>query len=284
MLSSLFIPWFRASAFHIPLPFTDQTIPLQPFGLLVAAGVLLGAKLAEWWASRRGLDQRDIGDLISHSVTAGFLGAFSLNLLAYNFDALVAFAQNPSKDTLLAMYGISSYGGFIGGLLGGLLWAYRRKKSLMVTGEALTFAFPLAWFFGRMGCFVVHDHPGLVTDFPLAVADYQVGNPPFLPRHDLGLYEVLWSAACLAIFFVLDRKPRPPGFYSGLILVLYAPVRFFLDYLRIEGVAHADTRWLGLTPAQYASVFFLVFGASLLVAGRRRAPTLEAALHPSTET
>ena len=45
--------------------------------------------------------------------------------------------------------------------------------------------------------------------------------------------------------------------------VLYAPVRFFLDYLRPEGT---DPRYLGFTFAQWASL--LAFGAALYLAVR----------------
>ena len=55
-----------------------------------------------------------------------------------------------------------------------------------------------------MGCFVVHDHPGKVTDFALAVSDYRFGAPPFQARHDLGFYEVLYSALIIALFFWLE--------------------------------------------------------------------------------
>jgi prolipoprotein diacylglyceryltransferase len=48
---------------------------------------------------------------------------------------------------------------------------------------------------------------------------------------------------------VLDRKPRPPGFFLIAFPLLYVPVRFFLDFLRI-----GDARYLGLTPAQYAGI------------------------------
>ena len=52
---------------------------------------------------------------------------------------------------------------------------------------------------------------------------------------------------------------------AGLLIVLtgmlYAPVRFFLDFLRPEDT---DPRYLGLTFAQWAS--FLAFGAAAYVA------------------
>jgi hypothetical protein len=55
----------------------------------------------------------------------------------------------------------------------------------------------------------------------------------------------------------------PAGFVAVLTGILYAPVRFFLDFLRPET---SDPRYVGLTFAQWASI--LAFGVSVFVAGR----------------
>ena len=136
----------------------------------------------------------------------------------------------------------------------------RRKISLIAVGEAACFGFPFGWLFGRLGCFTVHDHPGEVTDFFLAVDDYQVGEPPFEPRHDLGLYEVFWSLAIIGLFLFLARKRRRRGFYMALLPISYAPIRFFLDYLRAEPEAGGDVRYAGLTPGQWGSFLILALG------------------------
>ncbi|MGB5210340.1 MAG: prolipoprotein diacylglyceryl transferase family protein, partial [Gammaproteobacteria bacterium] len=102
------------------------------------------------------------------------------------------------------------------------------------------------------------------TDFFLAVADFQAGTPPYEPRHDLGLYDVLIMAAIAVIFLILSRKPRKPGLYVGLLPVLYAPCRFLLDFLRAPVSEGGDIRYAGLTPAQYGSVALLVAGVLVL--------------------
>lgn len=76
--------------------------------------------------------------------------------------------------------------------------------------------------------------------------------------HDMGFYEALWSLSVFFLFLLLDRVPRRPGFYVTLLGVLYAPVRFGMDFLR---PATTDVRYLGFTPGQWWSVvFFLVAG------------------------
>jgi phosphatidylglycerol:prolipoprotein diacylglycerol transferase len=55
----------------------------------------------------------------------------------------------------------------------------------------------------------------------------------------------------------------------GLLPVVYAPVRFMLDFLRI-----ADVRYFQFTPGQYGAAVLLVAGVLVLrfVSAHREAP------------
>lgn len=259
----LYIPWFKAEPLPIPIPGLDWELPIQPFGVLVAIGVLLGAKMAEWHAKREGIAPGAVADLITHVVLSGFVLGYFLNGLFYHPDTMAEVMRDPSL-LFTRWLGLSSYGGFIGAILGAWLWRWRRKAPLFPVLDSVAFGFPFGWLFGRLGCFVVHDHPGKVTDFFLAVDDYRVGLPPFEPRHDLGLYEVFWSLGCILVFAVLLRRPRPRGLYLALLPLLYTPIRFFLDYLRAPPAEGGDMRYLGFTPGQYASAALLIVGLLVL--------------------
>ncbi|HSN80993.1 MAG TPA: prolipoprotein diacylglyceryl transferase family protein [Polyangiales bacterium] len=267
MPASLFIPWFRLESWDIPLPVSlpilGDTLSIQPFGVLVATGVLLGAWIAGRFARRNGLDPVATGDLVTYAVVTGFILGYLLNGLFYERDTVREILQDPSLF-FSTWLGLSSYGGFFGGILGCFIWRYRTKMPLLPYANAVCFALPFGWFFGRMGCFVVHDHPGKVTDFALAVADYRFGTPPYEPRHDLGLYELIYSALIIALFVWLEhRRRRPVGFYCALLPLLYAPVRFFLDFLRATPLEGGDARYAGLTPAQWSSVLMVFIGLAV---------------------
>ncbi len=257
---TLFIPWFRAESWDIPIPIIDKTLPIQPFGILVAIGILFGARIAEWRAEKEGVDRAIIADLATYTVPTGLILAYFLNAAFYEPEVLLEMARDPRL--LFKKYlGLSSYGGFIGAALGGLWFRHKKRISMTVVGDHAVYGFVFGWFFGRMGCFVTHDHPGVVTDFFLAVDNYWGRGEP---RHDLGLYEVFWCLVMMPILLWLAQKRRPAGFYVGFVSLCYGPVRFLLDYLRETPDMNGDVRYANLTPGQYGSIFITLFGVYML--------------------
>jgi len=240
-------------------------LAIRGFGLMVVLGILVGYRVLQNRARMRELDVEDVSDFVFFTVVIGFLGA-------HVFDVLFYYPEKLRADpwVLIKFWdGISSYGGFITGLFGSWLFFQLRgklKPYLWDFLDCLGYAWPFAFWITRVGCFLAHDHPGTRTKFFLAVnfpANWG-GIGQGGPRHDLGLYEALYVLLVICTtFFVLNRrKPdRSPGFYVGLFLVLYAPVRFSLDFLRV-----ADATYAGLTPAQYTSMLALVFGSWILIA------------------
>jgi phosphatidylglycerol:prolipoprotein diacylglycerol transferase len=243
------IPWFKLEGIHIPgMP---PAVAIHAFGVLVATGVLLGIRVTEQRSKRLGLKHEMISDFIGHVVIIGFIGSHIFDRLTY-YPELVL--REP-WDLLMPWRSLSSFGGFLFAVVGAFVWKFRRKLDITIPLDQVAFGMPVGWVFGRTGCFVVHDHPGKISNFFLAVDNYQYYGLPTAPRHDLGLYEMLWAAAMIPLFFWLDRKPRPHGFYIGVIAILYTPLRFALDFLR-----EADATYFGLTPAQYGCVVSLVVG------------------------
>lgn len=228
-----------------------QTI--SAFQVLVFAAVVVGYEIASRRAARLGWDRDVFVSAALWAVVLGFVGSHVFDTLLYEREAL---KRDPL--VLLEVWGtMSSYGGLIGGVLGGIL-AVRLKRlswhQVLSFFDIAAFAFSFAWIFGRTGCALAHDHVGIETSSALAV------RFPAGPRYDLGLLELFWTIAICAIFLWLDRKPRPTGFFLAAFLVLYGPVRFALDKLRV-----GDERYLGWTPGQYASIAAVVAGIVVLV-------------------
>jgi phosphatidylglycerol:prolipoprotein diacylglycerol transferase len=237
-------------------------ITLQPFGLLVVTGCLVGYAVGRWHAASVGLDQRVFRSFTLWILTPAFLMAHWLSILFY-YPELV---WRDSLSLLRINMSVSSYGGLFGAALGAVsywtLYGQSHRLALRSYGDAVAMGWTVGWFFGRLGCTLAHDHPGLPSDFVLAV-QFPAGT-----RHDLGLYEWLYTIGLNLLVFSIRGWQLPPGMLLGLVSVCYAPGRFLLDYLRTQ-----DVRYLGLTPGQYGSVVLFLFGIIVLATMPGRSTT-----------
>jgi len=73
----------------------------------------------------------------------------------------------------------------------------------------------------------------------------------------------VYSACPFPATLVLHRLGARPGSYSAAVLVLYTPIRFFLDFLRLDAAQNGDVRYGGLTPGQYGSIILFVLGVAI---------------------
>ena len=259
------------------IPIFDRPM-IHPFGILVATGILVGASLTVRRGRQLGLVEENVKNMIFWSVFTGFVLAHFLDVIVYQDDLNWTQKLQSLADP---RSGLSSMGGFAGAVLGLYVWCRRNKEPVLPYADSLAYGLAVGWMFGRLGCFVAHDHPGnpttffLGVDYPCAAAHCQnVGDSLYYigaehRRHDLGFYEAL-IAAGLALFYAVADRFRPRvGFFVAAIATYYGPVRFFLDYLRVEKVRGADPRYLGLTPAQYAAIAIMLIGVALILRVRQ---------------
>lgn len=264
------IPIFPA--FDLPGVGHVDTLTIKPFGTLVATGVYIGWRLCQRQAKRlEGIDVETMNQFFGWIIGGGFIGGHVFDVLLYHPDKILK-AKN-AMEALMELVFIwrsqSSFGGFMGAILGLIAWKYRFKvKDTLSYCDTAGSTFPIGWVFGRMGCSVAHDHPGMKSDAWFAVP--WNGNPAN-GRFDLGLYEMLFTIPLALTFLYLMRRPRPYGFYIGLMSVAYAPTRFAMDFLRAQDVHDADPRHLGLTPAQWLSTALLGMGIFFLLRAARAA-------------
>ncbi len=255
------IPWFESPQ----LPLGPVTIHL--FGVLVATGILVGARLTQKRGVELGLAPERVSSMITTTLICGFLFAHFFDVFAYQTSG-----PRPSLWQIInPLGGISSFGGFIGAVGGLIFWCKRNHEPIMPYADSLGYGLAAGWLFGRLGCFSAHDHPGFKTSFFLSVDYKYLGGP----RHDLGLDEALWALFMTLLFLALSRKKRALGTYVSLLSICYGPVRFVLDFLRATDLPGADPRYFGLTPAQYGAIGCFLAGvvlAAWTLRHRREAP------------
>jgi phosphatidylglycerol---prolipoprotein diacylglyceryl transferase len=202
-------------------------IGIHAFGILGALATLL----AFWITLRRarwmGIALEEMFQYLSVMYLCGLAGAFMADTIMAEPQAFVA---HPGRVFHVAV-GIRSFGGLIGGFLSGLAWCAFRRLSLYETVrrfDILLYAFPAAWMVGRLGCALAHDHRGLWTTSWIAV------RFPEGTRYDLGLIEFLFMIGMTAVFWALDRKQRPVGFFFSSYITAYGVFRIWLDTLQAE--------------------------------------------------
>jgi phosphatidylglycerol:prolipoprotein diacylglycerol transferase len=255
------IPYIKVPDFHI------WKLPLHPFGVLVATGVIIGTMLAMRRGSKRGFDLDKLNSFITWMLFVGFVGGHVLDSIFYHPDEVM---RRPWSLVML-WEGLSSFGGFVGGLIGVLIWKYVEWE-VMATVPAVRVAgvelvgsfsfylphwrkvplpilpfcdlilsvFPVAWMFGRSGCSSVHDHPGALTDSWLGV-----GYPSPRPQvtDGAGLHTTFGP-----ITFIHGHFPR---FDLGLLELMFTT---------ILALAFALTWRKKLLTGTYVAVTALAYG------------------------
>lgn len=219
----------------------------------MASGFLVGTWLAVRRAERRGLSPRAVNDVAMLCLIFGVLGAH----------VVAAVGEDPSVlwrepwQLLRVWSGLSSYGGFLGAGIAVAIYFRRKQLPFLPYADAIMFGLFPGWMLGRLGCFSVHDHPGHLTDFFLAVGF------PGGARHDLGLYEAIVALLISALLYTLGRKERVRGYFFALVLVVYSTFRFLLDFLRAADLPDSNPRYWGLTFPQYGSIALVLWGLYL---------------------
>jgi phosphatidylglycerol:prolipoprotein diacylglycerol transferase len=212
-------------------------------------------------------------------------------MIFYHWDEVV---RRP-YSILLIWEGLSSFGGFVGAFIGIVLWKYfvieknlprprGKPYPILPFADLVLSVFPLAWIFGRAGCASVHDHIGarapagtwVAVTKPLNGQDVAMTKFGFIElfhghdlRFDLGFLEMLFSILLAACFAITWRRKVPVGTYVIASALAYSPVRFAMDFLRIPENEGGDTRYAGLTPAQYGCIALFLYGVTMIFVVRR---------------
>jgi phosphatidylglycerol:prolipoprotein diacylglycerol transferase len=237
------IPYFEVRQFQMG----QVTVP--SFLVLLVTAIAVASIIIVVRGHRQGVAYERTVELCLWAALAGYVGGHLFRFM-YVPDEFIRMIHDPRR---IMAGGIASFGGFFGGIAGAygfFLWRKIRAEQRLKFLDLAAFALPFSWVFGRVGCALVHDHPGLRTNSWLGV------RFPGGTRYDLGLLEVFFLLALGALFLILDRKERPTGFYFGLYFFLYGIFRIVLDQLHVD-----PPRYLGVTVDQYAGLAAIIIGA-----------------------
>lgn len=237
-------------------------------GFFTAVGIVAGVWLAVSMATtnRVNIDADTAYTLGVIVVASGLVGARALYVIEN-------YGDNSSIDSFVDIFritegGISIYGAIIGGAIGG--WAYGLRKQLPCAAgaDAAVFGMMLGLAIGRIGDLINGEHIAKPSDLPWAVTYSHPNSPAFFREamHPATTYEMLGDLAILGVLAVMWRLHPKSGVIFVSAFLLYAVMRFFVSFLRID----SEYPLLGLSTPQVVSVLVMIVGVPLLAYFLRR--------------
>jgi phosphatidylglycerol:prolipoprotein diacylglycerol transferase len=265
----------------LPFPNIDPVlVSIGPFAirwyaLAYILGILLGWVYARWmirtkrlWAGQPPMTVTDYDDFIVWITIGIILGGRTGYVLFYN---PAYFAAHPFEVLQLWNGGMSFHGGFAGCVLAVLLFAWRRKISVLSLGDLTCAAAPVGLFLGRIANFINGELWGRPTDVAWAFV-FPGGGA--MPRHPSQLYEAALEGLVLFIvlaLFVRGGALKRPGLIVGIFAIGYALARLFCELFR-EPDAQLGFLWGGLTMGMLLSIPLLLAGIAFVVYALRSPP------------
>jgi prolipoprotein diacylglyceryl transferase len=244
-------------------------LPLHAYGLMLAIGVVVAARLAEPRATARGFEPGLIGDIAVKVVIGGVIGARVYHL----------FTGYDWSKGFLGIFriwegGLSIWGAVLGGLIPVVWIARRRNLDAVLLMDAIAPCVALAQAIGRWGNWFNQELFGRPTTLPWALeidpAHRPAGYEHYATFHPTFLYESLW---CILIFVVITALERRGALRRGqsvsLYVAMYCFERFFMELLRIDDA----TKLFGVRfNALLSAVLFVVGTVLFLHFGRADRP------------
>jgi phosphatidylglycerol:prolipoprotein diacylglycerol transferase len=285
----------------LPFVFADETKlgPFHAFGVCCAIGFFLW----DWAFMKRGTEKGYArGDVRALSVWLLVVGTFVAWLVdSVFYDA----ASRGITNTVSRFQGFSATGGFVGATLGTIAWRYvfvgrengklvvhlrKTPHAILPAADLIVSTWALAAMCGRLGCALIHDHPGITVAhgtfsslftvaWPTGPEDglHHVLGPLHLvtggsdARFDLGLLEFFFFATLSIGFVATWKRDVKLGTYTIAATISYGAFRLLLDFLRMDDVRHG-----GLTFAQYWGLAMIAVGVALAVRRSMRERSAEA--------
>ncbi len=221
--------------FTIPQIFGFGPFPVRWYGLLFAAGFLIGQQIMIHVFKKEKKPLEDIDALTLYMVIATVIGARIGHFLFYEPETLFT----KPLDVIMPPYaGLASHGAVIGIIAGLYLYSSSRKatgQTFAWVADRIVILVALAGSFIRFGNLMNSEIVGKVTDVPWGFIFMQNLEFSKLPRHPAQLYE---SISCLVLFVILFtvwnryKEETPRGLLVGIFFVWVFTLRFLYEFVK----------------------------------------------------
>ena len=227
-------------------------------GVFSAIGVIVGVSLGVSIAASAGANEDHAYTLALLSVAGGIVGARLFHVL----DNFAFYREHPDQIILINEGGIAIYGGIVGGVLTGALYARIRHINLAAVADGGGIGLIIGQAIGRIGDVINGEHHGAPLDAAWAVVYThpntlgQIGTPVHLA---VG-YELVWDLLIFALLMTLRSRYAGTGRIFWLYVLLYGIGRFWISFYRIDTIVVA-----GLSQAQVIAVAGVLLGIGGLI-------------------
>ncbi len=221
-------------------------------------GICLVFLLAYARARKSGVSINDLFIIAAFSLLFGLIGAGTLYAFTkYSIKTIIKIIL-VGKFKLLG--GLVFYGGLIFGILGAITGIKISKVKLQIIEASIIPFLPLGHAIGRVGCFLSGCCNGIkysglfAVYYPNSVAGLPV-NQGYFP---VQLLEAFLNILLSISLIFYTKKERKKYNILSLYLLLYATIRFILEFLRgdtLRGI------YFGFSTSQWIS--FFMFAISL---------------------
>lgn len=243
-------------------------LQIPGYGLFITLGVLLGNVVVLPVLKREKLDFLDFITIEAYCFLGAFLGAKLLYFVVMARE--IEWSRIFEEEYLLMLVngGFVFYGGMIGGILTIFLAKLFHKIDVVRYLKAVVFLIPFMHSFGRIGCFMA----GCCFGIPYQGFGAVVFPEGCCAPAGVALFPVQpVEAACLMLIsmVILYLRMRHRFEYTvETYLLLYAPLRFGLEFLRYD---EERGKFGLLSTSQWISIALVIAVAAELVWRRARA-------------
>ncbi|MDR2670563.1 MAG: prolipoprotein diacylglyceryl transferase [Oscillospiraceae bacterium] len=240
---------------------------ISSYGLMAVLGCALAGVLVLLRCRRLAFPRADAVNLFVLCIVGALIGA-KLTFLLTNIPRAVRHwtlvAARPWDSFLALSGGLVFYGGVIGGFLAALWYLRRFRLPFAAAADLFAPAIPAGHMLGRVGCFLGGCCYGAEASWGPVFRHSPLLEANGVPRLPVQLFEAAGNLLICLVLLWYERRPHVPGRTLALYLLLYAPLRFALEFFRGDA---ARGFAFGVSTSQWISV--LLFAAGLLWLSRR---------------
>ena len=246
--------------------FSIGSFEVKWYGLLIAIGFLLAVIYAMFMCKKMNINRSRLLDTIIVGLIAGVIGARLYYVIFYPGDK---FIKDPISIFYIHEGGLGIYGGIIGAILVGGLFAKFRKQNVFAILDIGVLGFLIGQAIGRWGNFINQEAFGGPTSLPWGmVSENTLAVSPDFPVHPCFFYESMWCVLGFILLHIFTTKFRQ---YDGqtflLYLIWYGTGRFFIEALRTDSLY---VPYLPIKVSQLVAVVTVLAGVILLIVFRNR--------------